>query len=972
MRYTLEFRGTIAVTLIDSLAEFPKRVLLPGALCLAGIITACGGGGGGASANVTPVADAGATQLVTAQAIVTLDGTGSTDADGSIASYRWTQVSGPNVALSNGTIATPNFTAPVLANDTELVFRLTVTDDAGATATATVSITVQAQGIFNISGIISAPVIVAVDSDTNDSLAPHSSNDTPALAQTIANPITLGGYVNLPGTGEPGRSQASGDIDDYYRVNLLADQTITMLVSDFQTNDADLNLFNGAGQFVAASLETGQVESIVVPADGEYLVNARAFSGASNYVLVIGNTGITGVGSLRTAYEFIPGQAIVRYDESLAQHQGLVAESIASRQESRIRAGVSGRQMLLELNMQNNLPVKPNQAGATGQAEGISFRSDRDRAKWETLMAIKAMRKDPLVVYAEPNYIVEPTAIPNDTAFVAQWHYPLINLPGAWDLTTGDPGVIVAVIDTGVLLNHPDLQGQLVAGYDFISLSSISGDGDGIDPNPDDPGDGPPSSFHGTHVSGTIAAASNNAVGVAGVAWNARIMPLRVLGAGGGTAYDVGQAVLYAAGLPNDSGTVPAQPADIINLSLGGGPFSQNSQDIYTAARQAGVIIVAAAGNDASSQLSYPASYDGVISVSAVDTERRLAPYSSFGNAIDVAAPGGNTRVDLNGDGFPDGVLSTGGDDSSGSTVFIYRFFNGTSMASPHVAGVIALMKSVNGNLTPAIIDQQLALGTLTDDIGVAGRDNSFGYGLINAQKAVTTALNLIGAPPPDNPILGVTPASLNFNTVTTNIEITAQNISTGNLQLNSITSGDTWITIVPGNIDANSLGTYLVTVNRTGLADGIYSGRITAQSTAGMIDISVIMSVGNTSIGGDVGFVYLLLIDADTGDVVDQLTPAASNGVYAYNFSNVVAGSYGLIAGTDADNDLSICDAGEACGAYLAIDQPIQFDVNGDLSDLNFPIGYIVALPAAAATGDATPRTGYRIKKHILKRVSG
>lgn len=874
--------------------------------------------------------------------------------------------------LSNATIASPNFTAPGLASDTELVFRLTVTDDGGASASDTVSITVKAQGIFNLSGIVSAPAVVAVDSDTNDPFAPHSSNDTPALAQTIANPITLGGYVNMPGTGEPGRSQTSGDIDDYYRVNLLAGQTITMLVSDFQTNDADLNLFDGNGQFVAASLETGQVESIVVPANGEYLVNPRAFSGASNYVLVIGNTGVAGSGgSLRTAYEFVPGQVIVRYDSSLARRRGLVAETMASRLETRIRAGGPDRQMLLELNRSNKLPATFSQAGASAGAQGVSFRTDRDRAKWETLMAIKAMRKDPLVVYAEPNYIVKPTAVPNDTAFAAQWHYPLINLPGAWDLTTGDPGVIVAVIDTGVLLNHPDLQGQFVAGYDFISQTSMSGDGDGIDPNPDDPGDGPPSSFHGTHVSGTIAAASNNAVGVAGIAWHAKIMPLRVLGAGGGTAYDVGQAVRYAAGLANDSGTVPPQPADIINLSLGGGPFSQASQDTYTAARQAGVVIVAAAGNDASSQLSYPASYDGVISVSAVDTERRLAPYSSFGTAIDVAAPGGNVRVDLNADGFPDGVLSTGGDDSSGSIVFTYPFFNGTSMASPHVAGVIALMKSVNSNLTPAIIDQQLALGNLTDDIGVAGRDNSFGYGLINAQKAVTTALNLGGSPPPDNPILGVTPASLNFDAATTSIEVTAQNVSTGTLQITSIASADPWITVTAVNVDANNLGTYLVTVDRTGLADGLYSGRITVQSSTGTVDVSVIMSVGNVSIGGNVGFVYLLLIDAVTGDVVDQLNPAATNGIYTFNFSNVAAGSYELVAGTDADNDLSICDAGEACGSYLTIDQPIQFDVTGDQSGLNFPIGYIVALPAPASTGTATSRDGYRIRKQKFKSVS-
>ena len=215
-----------------------------------------------------------------------------------------------------------------------------------------------------------------------------------------------------------------------------------------------------------------------------------------------------------------------------------------------------------------------------------------------------------------------------------------------------------------------------------------AGDGGGIDPNPNDPGtSGQRSVFHGTHVAGTIGAASNNGQGVAGVGWNVRLMPLRVCGTLGCSVFDQIEAMRYAAGLSNSSGRVANPRADIINMSLGGPGFSVAAQNAVNAVRAAGVIVVAAAGNDASSQALYPASYNGVVSVSAVGPNRSITSYSSFGSAIDVAAPGGNLTSDLNGDGYGDGVLSPHADDSSGRLEYEYLFLEGTSMAAPHVAG---------------------------------------------------------------------------------------------------------------------------------------------------------------------------------------------------------------------------------------------------------------------------------------------
>lgn len=930
-------------------------------------LVACGGGGGstGGNTNPTPANTAPIANDDSVFTIDSLDGIlinvleNDSDPDGDTITLQSFSESTAGATLSIEGSAIRYIAPANFSGDDS--FSYTINDGNGGQASATVNVTVQ-QPVFNLSGNISPPNVVAVDSDTNDPNAEYVSNDTINIAQAIPNPVTMGGYINRPNSGATGRSRVSGDLDDYFRIELLAGQIITMLVSDFQTGDADLYLFDSGGFFVDASLETGQIESLVVPSDGTYFVNPYAYDGASNYVLIIGNTQIMALpGSSRVSNQFVPGEAVVRYTPNDAQKMDSGISPMMMQLGFSLRAGTVDRDMLLNLNPQAaslkiDLMKKDNR---TIGPKIVSFRTDLDRTKYETLNAIKALKKEPGIAYAEPNYILKTFATPNDEGYVVQWHYPLINLPAAWDLTTGISDVIVAVIDTGVLLNHPDMQGQLVQGYDFIRDTQVSLDGDGIDPNPDDPGDSSqgvtPSSFHGTHVSGTVAAATNNTIGVAGIAWNSKVMPLRVLGEGGGTSYDINQAVLYAAGLPNDSNTIPVQRADIINLSLGGGGFSQADQNTFTAARQAGVIIVAAAGNESSSQLAYPASYDGVISVSAVDAERKRAPYSNFGAAIDVAAPGGDNQSDLNADGYPDGVLSLGGDDSSGSISFNYPFLNGTSMASPHMAGVVALMKSVNNALTPNDIDILLAQGALTDDLGSAGRDDIFGYGLINAQKAVIAALDAAGNPPADNPFLTVSPAALNFDSGTTSIQITLQNSGGGSLQLTSLTANTPWITTTTINTDADNLGSFLVTVDRSNLSNGLYSGQIMAQSTNNVVTLSVVMSVGTVGINNAVGYIYVLLVDTNTNDVVEQAEPIVANGAYAYAFSDIAAGAYRILAGTDTDNDTFICDAGEACGAYPTIDQLVQIDLNSDVSNLDFPIGYVVALPSTMSDDGET-----------------
>ncbi len=387
--------------------------------------------------------------------------------------------------------------------------------------------------------------------------------------------------------------------------------------------------------------------------------------------------------------------------------------------------------------------------------------------------AVRAeLRRNPAVAAVEPNYLAhamgQPHArllgvTPNDPLYPLQaWHYTMIGLPRAWQLTTGQTSVTVAVVDDGIRNDHIGVLGNLTnGGYDFVSdLTTIyyycgssawlnpAGDTDGYDPDPYTPvkvqidpnfdcAIPEPSGGHGTHVAGTIGAPGNDGIGVTGVAWTVRIRPIRVLGVTGtGNFYDIAQGILYAAGLPADDGqgghvTAPSR-APIINMSLGGQGSNLALQNAVQAAYSAGSLLIASAGNDNSAVPNYPASYPEVVSVSAVGPDQQLASYSSYGTEVDITAPGG----DLADGDASFGIMSTAFDFQANQPIYDNTAWNGTSMAAPHVSGVAALLLAASPGLTAAQL--RLRLESYAIDIGVPGVDAQYGHGLVNAYNALT------------------------------------------------------------------------------------------------------------------------------------------------------------------------------------------------------------------------------------------
>jgi serine protease len=402
-----------------------------------------------------------------------------------------------------------------------------------------------------------------------------------------------------------------------------------------------------------------------------------------------------------------------RSDELIVQFRGGADDQIAERA---IRF-VGGRE------------ARRSQAGAR-----FLVKLREDLPLTEALSRFAAL---PEVDYAEPNGIVRAFQAqrftPNDRLFSFQWHMRMLDAERTWGIQKGDPSVAVAVLDTGIAFEDfgpfrkaPDFGTTVfLQGRDVINNDTHAND----------------DNFHGTHVASTIGEATNNSEGVAGLGFNCALMPVKVLDeAGLGSFFEVAEGMDYAIDFRQNG----VNPVKVINLSLGGDTGSETMRRAVDRAHDAGITVVAAAGNDGVGTVGFPAAYENAIAVGAVDGRKVRAPYSNFGSALDIVAPGGDIRRDdtgVNGapDGRPDGVLQQTFDPDAAEVGifddFAYFFVVGTSQATPHVAAVACLLYRqgiTDPDAIRAVIEQT------AEDLGSAGRDDTFGFGLVRPSVALT------------------------------------------------------------------------------------------------------------------------------------------------------------------------------------------------------------------------------------------
>jgi serine protease len=536
-----------------------------------------------------------------------------------------------------------------------------------------------------------------------------------------------------------------------------------------------------------------------------------------------------------------------------------------------------------------------------------------------------ALRDVAGVAFAEPDYLVKPLADVTDTEFPRQWNLRAVGAPAAWDVTRGDPSVVIGFIDSGVI-PHPDLAGKLVPGHDFIDTFSLAADGDGRDSDPTDPGDGflgeGLSSWHGTHMSAIAVGAQNDDYGISGIAPDCRVMHLRALGRGGGFVSDVVAALDYGAGLgPDPAGNTRSEPLPIMNMSLGLVEDSAELRDACDRANNRGVLLVAASGNSGGAVL-FPAAYDSVVAVAAVNAELETTSYSNSGSKVELSAPGGILVRDAAGDGWPDGVLSAVYDETVFPPAFSHRALIGTSQSAPHVSAVAALMLSLDPSLTNTELRELLRSTAL--DVGTPGRDDANGDGLVQASKAVNAVLERLGTPRSDPPVLQLGMRSVRFVGFESRVVIPVQNAGGGRLQIiasPSITEdlGVPWLSAslrqpVPARPDT-TIDALEITVDRSGLPDGRYWGVIRLSGISDVLTvIPVVMYVGTFPHVGRP--LQVVAIDDVTGIPGRSMTATPDFG-WRYLLTNFTAGTYILKAGEDLDEDNTYCEPSDACGYY-------------------------------------------------------
>lgn len=532
-----------------------------------------------------------------------------------------------------------------------------------------------------------------------------------------------------------------------------------------------------------------------------------------------------------------------------------------------------------------------------------------------TAEAVLALSRSPLLAYAEKNLILQMAAQPNDEFFTMQWHYAAMDLPAAWDVTTGADDVTAVVIDTGILVAHPDLESRVATlGADLIDDPDTALDGDGRDDDGDDVGDqacgSSCHSHHGSHVAGTMGAATDNGSMVAGVSWAGRIIPARALGAGGGSLADIADAIEWAVGNDVDGVSANPYPADVINMSLGGYGESQAMNDAVTDAVNAGALVIVAAGNDNTDASEFtPANAPDAITVAAHgntgpgrETPRK-ASYSNYGDKVDVAAPGGEQGEDIDGDGQGDGVLST--------VEEFVTFYQGTSMAAPHVAGIAMLLKSLDPDMTQEEA-RALLTSTANPDLDC---DAGCGAGRVSAARAVHAVGGNL-----DGPFVIASPSFIRVGRGQVETAVIFKNIGAAATAVELDIGGEnrSECQLDRGNDDLgpneSTIGT--LTISRNEAADDRGECTVTATFGSQSAEARIVWTPDEVQALTvvDVGAVR---VASDGSLTVERIVTTSAVQQFDYKLFNLTPGEYLVVGLVDVNADGDYDDDVDAIGVY-------------------------------------------------------
>jgi len=827
-----------------------------------------------------------------------------------------------------------------------------------------------------LAGIIDIEAGTRVDADNAATLA-LSGSPLPS-PQLLPQEFILAGYVSAGSGSYPGLDGFNylADPVDTFSMSLREGQNIYLQPFSTSAGQSALNLSLLSGTRVIETVSTSSLPvRVALPETevaGSYTLQVEA-TGAAPVLYILSASVADSVrvtGFEWPDYDFVEAEAIVEFKRDT---------DLVSMQSATLQAAMEPKE---ELAPGVWLVKAPFQTAQNRTAQ----------PKEATLEWVRTLNKRADVVSAVPNYKMRAMQTPldeplyNSPSVGQQWHYELLNAPVAWQIAgNGGAGVTLAVMDTGLFGTpgswHSDLDANVVnplpANTDFVSAEFDNDGVPGPDSNPSDPGNAVGSSiFHGTHVAGTIAAVVNGAGG-AGVAYESALLPVRVLGEGGtGSSADLLAALRWVVGPPE------GEPlAEIVNLSLGGLPFLQQLQDVISYGADRGVVFVAAAGNSASALASYPAAFDKVFAVSAVDGAGELSSYSNYGSWIDLAAPGGDASRDGNADGRSDLVSSTSAALINGTVEETYIGLQGTSMAAPHVSAVFALMKSLNSELGYEELNDMLMAGKLTCGSEVCLRTDELGWGLLDAgRSALAASMTSV------SDFLTASPSIVNLSTegdLSATVGLSIYGSESGGITIESVSVGAPWLRLdsAPSSEEVGTDFAIRVTLLPEALEAGVSERTmITVEyrsDESRRLEIPVVGQRVTDQQVRDAGRHFILLVDPEPdGDLystVAQVSALAENGQYRFSFmlddgveprllNEVSPGNYILVAGSDLDNDGLICHAGEACAEYpvAGLREEITIREGEPVTGIRMTTSY--SRPAiSAATPDILPRPGFR-----------